>query len=83
MNAAQRTALRLVRSEKANRIAAYQAMRLALLVQEEYAAIQSLLKDKCVETGDTDSLTELVQSMARVNGTLRELVDLKNRMESQ
>ena len=83
MNAAQRTALRLVRSEKANRIAAYQAMRLALLVQEEYAAIQSLLKDKCVETADTDSLTELVQSMARVNGTLRELVDLKNRMESQ
>lgn len=82
MNAAQHTHLRLVRSQKASKLAYYKSMQSFLQLHKEYTLLQTAMKENMMD-GKPMSMPDLVGSMERVNGILREMVALKKEMDSE
>jgi hypothetical protein len=82
MNAAQHTHLRLVRSQKATKLAYYKSVQSFLQLHKEYTLLQTAMKENMMD-GKPMSMPDLVGSMERANGILREMVALKEEMDSQ
>lgn len=82
MNAAQNTHLRLVRSQKATKAAFYKSVQSFLQLFDEHTALQTAIRDNMAD-GKPLSMPDLVRSMERVNGILREMVALEKEIDSQ
>jgi hypothetical protein len=82
MNAAQQTHLRLVRSQKASKLAFYYSVQSFLQLHKEYTALQVAMKENMAD-GKPMPMPVLVQSMERVNVLLKEMVALKNEVDGE
>jgi hypothetical protein len=82
MNAAQHTHLRLVRSQKATKLAFYNSVQSFLQLHKEYTALQVAMKENMAD-GKPLFMPDLVGSMERVNAILKEMVALKNEVDGE